>query len=200
MLSISWINKGACISDGTEIRGWCPGFMAAIFFITVAMGYICYTSSQSASKGFLRRLKWINFIYIIFTLVLGIIGFATIATIDTSSLATVWGRLTQYEKIYFTSSPSNLVSTYQKNLLLFGIYMIVLAALFIVLTCFMFQYDQYLQDGWRPPVKPRTSFAKGMDSEMCFLEIILQIIELFLKFRREYEAIPINPGSPELVR
>ena len=98
-----------------------PGLMAAIFFLTVIMAYICYNASQSASKYALRRMKWINFLYIIFTLILGIIGFATMPTVTSTSLTGVWSSLTQYEKIYFSSSIDNLVSTFQTNLLLFGI-------------------------------------------------------------------------------
>lgn len=185
-----------CVTDGIEIRAWSPHLMALVFFVTIIVGTFCYYSSERADKTAIRWMKWLNFLYIIFTLILAIVGFGVSASVGANSLKTQWAKMSQLERMFFNDTIGNLVDRYQKNMILFGVYMIILAILFALLTLAMFWYDNNLQDGWRPVIRARTSFATG---KVSFYFKYLSVLDVFLKFKKDPSEILYSKASSDQV-
>ena len=89
----------------------------------------------NADKGGLGFLRFLNFLYLATVLVLAVVSFIRAGEFSEENIVNTWASLNELDRIHFDSDINNLIDENKTNLVLHGIYNIVLLVLFIVLNC-----------------------------------------------------------------
>ena len=137
--------------------------MAAIFFITLFFAASCYYVIQKGDKAGIKFFGVINIGWVITLTVLAILSFVSSGETQ-QDLTSTWATLSELDKIYFVSI-GNLVTLRSSNTVLYGVFLIVLAVLFVFYDVFIYFYYHSIPGGnMRGPYMPgKLSLQTGND-------------------------------------
>jgi hypothetical protein len=96
----------------------------------------------------------------------------------------VWSDLSSNQKLYFDNSQSNLQSEREKNVVLIGIFAIIIGVFIVVQTCTIHQLYSVGAQVWKPPMTSRLPI-KDQHEQLAFV---------FHCFRDEDE-VPFNQAN-----
>lgn len=153
----------SCLPDDIESTDFVTSSLGAIFFLTLFLSAWSYYVSQKGDKAGVGFFRYFNVVYIVLTLILAIVSFTSVASIDSNDLIDEWAKLAERDKLHFENDIDELVSTNKVNASLHAIYNIILAILFALETCTMQSLYSALPENWARPVYSKISFQQGND-------------------------------------
>jgi hypothetical protein len=150
-----------CLPDGVEASTFVVNSMTVIFFITLFKLISIYHATQKADKSAIGIFRILNIIFILATIILALISFVTLNQMTSSTVSSIWAQLDSLDQLYYNDNMENLYGYYKNSALFHGIYNIILAILFFIMTWLMHSFYTTLPDNWARPLKSTISFEKG---------------------------------------